>query len=130
MLALHGELNADDPLLPPAPAAAVRAAMPAQQGPDGPGCRHRRGRGRTADRIGVPNPTRGGRGILSVDAAVLAEASRQPGAGRRPADAVVRPGEAAGLRGPADGAYVGTARGACGFATRAAGFRRCLARPW
>ncbi|GHF13715.1 hypothetical protein GCM10018789_49790 [Streptomyces werraensis] len=108
--------------------------MSAQQGPDGPGCRRRRGRDRTADRIGVPNPTRGGRGILSVDAAVLAEASRQPGAGRRPADAVVRPGEAAGrceVRLPvADGAYVGTVRGACGFATRAAGFRRCLARPW
>ncbi|MFE8954073.1 GNAT family N-acetyltransferase [Streptomyces althioticus] len=133
--ALHGELNPDDPPLPPASAAAVWAAMPDQQGRTVPVAVVGEAVAGTADCIVVPNLTRGGRAVLFAENLVVAAACRRRGVGRRLTGAGLRLGEAAGcyeVQLPAaDDAYVHTFyfHEACGLTGRAAGFRRSLARP-
>jgi len=131
LLTLYSELNPDDAPLPPASADAIWTAISEQQGRtilvadvDGSVAG-------TADCIVMPNLTRGGRAILSVENVVVAGSFQRRGVGRRLMEAAVQLGESADCYKvqllAADDEYVHTLYEACGFKAMARGFRHYIA---
>jgi ribosomal protein S18 acetylase RimI-like enzyme len=131
LLSLYRELHPEDPPLPRATSDAVWAAMAGQQGRTVLVADAGDTVAGTVDCLVMPNLTRGGRAIMFVETVVVAACFRRRGIGRRLLDAAARLAEAGGCYKlqllAADDEYVHGFYEACGFTSRAQGFRRYLA---